>query len=92
MKETYFRFMACVPILNEFVNCNKRKLLLLRISFRLKERGLKDDEKKILKRTEKRKNKFIKPGLKKTSPIISAGVAAKTKYPQPDEVTSKILR
>ena len=37
-------------------------------------------------------NNFIKPGLKIATPIISAGVAAKTKNPQLAEITSNILK
>ena len=37
-------------------------------------------------------NTFIKSGLKIGSPIISAGVAAKTKYPQSAQITSNILK
>ena len=37
-------------------------------------------------------NKFIKPGLKMATPLISAAVAAKTKHPQSAQVTNSILR
>ena len=37
-------------------------------------------------------NNFIKPGLKKASPIISAGVAAKNKISQAGQVTSSFLK
>ena len=48
--------------------------------------------KKIFKGTEKMWNSFIKPGLKKATPIISAGVAAKTKSLQSAQITSNILK
>ena len=37
-------------------------------------------------------NNFIKPGLKIATPIISAGVAGKTKNPQSAQTTSNILK
>ena len=37
-------------------------------------------------------NNFIKPRLKIASPIVSAGVVAKTKNPQAGEVTSNLLK
>ena len=37
-------------------------------------------------------NKFQKPALKTATPIISAGVAMKTKNPQSAQVTSNILK
>ena len=36
--------------------------------------------------------KFIKPGLKMATPLISAAVAAKTKKPQSAQVTNSILK
>ena len=37
-------------------------------------------------------NKFLKPALKVATPIISAGVALKTKNPQSAPVTSNVLK
>ena len=37
-------------------------------------------------------NKFIKPGLKMATPLISAAVAAKTKNPQSAQVTNSNLK
>ena len=37
-------------------------------------------------------NNFVKLGLKIATPILLAGVAAKTKNPQPAEITSNILK
>ena len=36
--------------------------------------------------------KFIKPGLKIATPLISAAIAAKTKNPQSAQITNKILK
>ena len=60
--------------------------------FQLEGSGSKNAMKKILKGTEKLWNDFIKPGLKVATPIISAGVAAKTKNPQLAQLTSNILK
>ena len=48
--------------------------------------------KKIFKGSQTALNKFLKPALKIATPIISAGVAAKTKNPQSAQVTSNILK
>ena len=37
-------------------------------------------------------NKFMEPGLKKATPIILAGVAAKTRNPQSAQITNNILK
>ena len=47
--------------------------------------------KKIFKGSQTARNKFLKPALKLATPIISAGVAMKTKNPQSAQVTSNIL-
>ena len=47
---------------------------------------------KKIKGTSQMWNNFIKPGLKLASPLISAGVAAKTKNPQSAQITSNILK
>ena len=54
--------------------------------------GFKNTMRKIFRATEKMWNNFIKSGLKIGNPIISAGVAAKTKYPQSAQITSNILK
>ena len=41
--------------------------------------------------TKKVWDSVIKPGLKKTTPLISAAVVAKTKNPQSAQITNKIL-
>ena len=47
---------------------------------------------KIFKGTETAWDKFIRPGLKMATPLISAAVAAKTKNPQSAQVTNSILK
>ena len=54
--------------------------------------GFKNTMKNFFKGTEKMWNYFIKPGLKKATPINSAGVAAKIKNPQSAETTGNILK
>ena len=41
---------------------------------------------------EKLWNNFVKPGLKIATPIVSSGVAAKTKNPQSAQITSNISK
>ena len=47
---------------------------------------------KIFKGTKTAWDKFIKPGLKMVTPLISAAVAAKTKNPQSAQVANSILK
>ena len=47
---------------------------------------------KIFRGTKKAWDSFIKPGLKKATPLIPAAVAAKTKNPQSAQVTNSILK
>ena len=47
---------------------------------------------KIFRGTKTAWDKFLKPALKIATPIISAGVAMKTKNPQSAQVTSNILK
>ena len=60
--------------------------------FQLEGAGFKNTMKKILKGSQTAWNKFIKPGLKIATPLISAAVAAKTKNPQSAQVTNSILK
>ena len=53
---------------------------------------LKVNCKKIFKGTQNAWDKFIKPGLKMATPLISAAVAAKTKNLQSAQVASSILK
>ena len=47
---------------------------------------------KLFRGTKTAWDKFIKPGLKMGTPLISAAVAAKTKNPQSAQVTNSILK
>ena len=47
---------------------------------------------KIFRGTQTAWNKFIKPGLKMATPLISAAVAAKTKKTQSAQVTNSFLK
>ena len=60
--------------------------------FQLEGAGFKNTMKKIIRGSQTAWNKFIKPALKKATPIISAGVAMKTKNTQSAQVTSNILK
>ena len=61
--------------------------------FQLEGAGLiKKSNEKIIQRTEKMWTIFIRPGLKRANPFISAGVAAKTRNPQSPEITSNKLK
>ena len=60
--------------------------------FQLEGAGFKNTMKKLFKGSQTAGNNFFKPALKIASPIISAGVAMKTKNPQSAQVTSNILK
>ena len=60
--------------------------------FQLEGAGFKNIMKNIFKGSQRAWNKFLKPALKIATPIISAGVAMKTKNPQSTQVTSNILK
>ena len=60
--------------------------------FVLEGAGLKNSMKKLLQGSQTAWNKFIKPGLKMTTPLISAAVAAKTNNPQSAQVANSILK
>ena len=53
--------------------------------------SIKSKLQKLFGGTKKAWDSFIRPGLKKATPIISAVVAAKTKNHQSAEITNKIL-
>ena len=72
-------------------NCQKQ-ISFTPKRFHLERSGFKHTIKEIFKGTEKVWNQSIKPGLKKTTPNISAGVAAKTKKPQSAQTTSNISK
>ena len=52
----------------------------------------KNTMRKSFKRSQTAWNKFLKPAMKIATPIISAGVAMKTKNPQSAQVTNNILK
>ena len=54
--------------------------------------SIKSKLQKIFRGTKTAWDKFIKPGLKMATPLISAAVAAKTKNPQSAEVANTILK
>ena len=60
--------------------------------FQLEGGSIKSKLQKIFRGTESAWNKFIKPGLKMATPLISAAVAAKTKNPQSAQVANTILK
>ena len=60
--------------------------------FQLEGGSIKSKLKSIFRGTKTAWDKFIKPGLKIATPLISAAVAAKTKNPQSAQVTNTILK
>ena len=60
--------------------------------FQLEGSGFKNKLKSIFRGTKTAWDKFIKPGLKMATPLISAAIAAKTKNPQSAQVTNTILK
>ena len=60
--------------------------------FQLEGGSIKSKLQKIFRRTQTAWNNFIKPGLKKATPLLSAAVAAKTKNPQSAQVTNSVLK
>ena len=54
--------------------------------------GFKNTMKKIFKGSQTAWNNFLKRAFKLAIPIISTGVAMKTKNPQSAQVTSNILK
>ena len=54
--------------------------------------SIKSKLQKIFRGTKKAWDSFIKQGLKKATPLISAAVAAKTKNPQSAQVTNSMLK
>ena len=60
--------------------------------FQLEGGSIKSKLQKLFRGTQTAWNKFIKPGLKMATPLISAPVVAKTKNPQSAQVTNSILK
>ena len=72
-------------------NCQKQITFTAK-QFQLEGAAFKNTMKEIFKGTKKMWNNFIKPGLKIATPIISGGVATKTKNPQSGQITSNKLK
>ena len=73
--------------------CGSQKIITFTPHQYMLEGGsIKSKLQKIFKGTQTTWNKFLKPALKIATPIISAGVAMKTKNPQSAQVTSKMLK
>ena len=60
--------------------------------FQLEGGSIKNKLKSIFRGSKAAWDKFIKPGLKMATPLISAAVAAKTKNPKSAQVTNTILK
>ena len=60
--------------------------------FQLEGGSIKSKLQSIFRGTKTAWDKFIKPGVKIATPLISAAVAAKTKNPQSAQVTNSILK
>ena len=72
--------------------CNCQKIITFtRHQYMLEGGSIKGTLQKIFKGTQTAWNKFIKPGSKIATPLISAAVAAKTN-PQSAQVTNSILK
>ena len=76
---------------NPKCKCQKQ-IIFIPKQFPLEGGSIKSKLQKIFKGTQTAWNKFIKPGLKMATPLISAAVAAKTKNPQSTQVTNSILK
>ena len=74
-------------------NCNcQKQITFTPTQFQLEGVSSENTMKKMFKGTEKMWNNFIKNGLKIATPIISAGVAAKTRNPQSAQITNNFLK
>ena len=60
--------------------------------FQLEGAGFKNTMENIFKGSQTACNKFLKPALKIATPIISAGVAMKSKNPQSAQLTISIIK
>ena len=73
--------------------CNCQKIITFTPHQYMLEGGsVKSKLQKIFRGTKNAGDSFIQPGLKMATPLISAGVAAKTKNPQSAKVTNSILK
>ena len=76
---------------NPKCNCQKQ-ITFFPNQFQLEGNGFKKTMKKTFKGSQTAWNNFLKPALKIATPIISAGVAMKTKNPQSAQVASNMLK
>ena len=60
--------------------------------FQLEGAGFKNTMKNLFKGSQAAWNKFLKPGLKMATPLISEAIAAKTKSPQSAQTTNSVLK
>ena len=75
------------------VKCKCQKMITLSPNqFQLEGGSIKSKLQKLFKGTQTAWKKFIKPGLKMATPLISAAVAAKAKNPQSAQVANSILK
>ena len=72
--------------------CNCQKIVTFTPQHYMVEIGSIKKLQKIINGTQTAWNKFIKPGLKMVTPLISAAIAAKTKNPQSFRVANSILK
>ena len=70
----------------------QKQINFSRNQFQLEGAGFKNTMKKIFKGSQTAWNRFLKPALKIATPIISAGVAMRTKDPQSAQLKSNILK
>ena len=73
--------------------CGYQKIITFTLHQYILEGGsIKTKLQKISSGTKKAWDSFIKPGLIMATPLISAAAAAKTKSPQPAQITNNILK
>ena len=73
--------------------CKCRKMITFSPNqFQLEGGSIKSKLKSIFRGTKTAWDKFIKPGLKLATPLISTAIAAKMKNPQSAQVTNTILK
>ena len=76
---------------NPKCNCQKQITFIPR-QLQLEGGSIKSKLQKKFKGIQIAWNKFLKPGLKMATPLISAAFAAKTKNPQLAQITSSIIK
>ena len=76
---------------NPKCNCQKQTTFTPK-QFQLESGSIKIKQKSIFRGTKTAWDKFVKPGFKMATPLISTANAAKTKNPQAAQVTNGILK